>query len=185
MKNDSILGLAILGLLYAQPMSGYDLRKVFASTAMGSFSDSPGAIYPALARLEAQGRVRGAVKESAGLRQRKVYKLTAKGVAALKGWLKRPITRDDVVRHDEDVMLRFAFMDGVLGPDETVKFLRGLEREIAAYLPTLEQFLEAHASEMPQSGRLALECGMEEYATRLRWARSSAALYEQGKRKRR
>jgi DNA-binding PadR family transcriptional regulator len=185
MKNDSILGFAVLGLLSQQPMSGYDLRKIFASTAMGSFSDSPGAIYPALARLEAQGRVRGAVRESSGLRQRKIYKLTAKGVGALKGWLKRPITRDDVVRHDEDVMLRFAFMDQVLGPKQTLRFLREFEREIAAYLPTLQQFLEAHASEMPQSGRLALECGIGEYAMRLRWARSSAALYEQGRRNRR
>ena len=39
-------------------MSGYDLRKIFTTTAMGSFSDSPGAIYPALARLEANGLVR-------------------------------------------------------------------------------------------------------------------------------
>jgi hypothetical protein len=128
--------------------------------------------------------VRGVFEESAGMRRRRLYKLTAKGLAALKGWLKRPITRNDVSRNDEDVMLRFAFVDEVLGPAQTLRFLRELEQEIAAYLPTLKQFLKAHASEMPQSGRLALECGIEEYATRLRWARSSAALYEQGKRNR-
>lgn len=40
-------------------MSGYDLRKVFAETALGSYSSSPGAICPALARLEKQGLVIG------------------------------------------------------------------------------------------------------------------------------
>jgi DNA-binding PadR family transcriptional regulator len=47
----SILGYALLGLIHQKPSSGYDLRKTFTETAMGSFSNSPGAIYPALARL--------------------------------------------------------------------------------------------------------------------------------------
>ena len=60
-ENDSLLGFALLGLLEERPRSGYDLRKVFAQTAMGTFSDSPGAIYPALGRLEKRGLVRGTV----------------------------------------------------------------------------------------------------------------------------
>ena len=42
-------------------MSGYDLRKVFEETALGNYSSSPGAIYPALSRLEQQGIPRNAV----------------------------------------------------------------------------------------------------------------------------
>lgn len=183
MRDDSTLGFALMGLLQQQPMSGYDLRKLFASTALGTFSNSPGAIYPALARLEAQAKIRGAVKESSGLRKKKIYKLTAKGFAALKGWLKRPITQDEVVRHAQILMLRFALTDEVLGPDEAVRFLRGMEREIAGYVPALQEFFHAHASEMPLSGRLALEYGIGEYEKRLQWARSSAALYAQGREK--
>ena len=48
----SLLGYALLGLLHQKPSSGYALRRVFATTPMGTFSDSPGAIYPALGRLE-------------------------------------------------------------------------------------------------------------------------------------
>ena len=48
----SLLGFALLGLLHQKSASGYDLRKIFASTAMGTFSDSPGAIYPTLTMLE-------------------------------------------------------------------------------------------------------------------------------------
>ena len=39
----SPLELAIAGLLWQQARSGYDLLKVFAETAMGGFSSSPGA----------------------------------------------------------------------------------------------------------------------------------------------
>ena len=39
----SLLEFALLGLVHDhQPCCGYDLRKVFAETPMGSFSDSPG-----------------------------------------------------------------------------------------------------------------------------------------------
>jgi hypothetical protein len=43
------LGYALLGLLM-KPSSGYDLRKIFSSTSMKTYSGSPGAIYPALRR---------------------------------------------------------------------------------------------------------------------------------------
>ena len=181
-ENDSLLGFALLGLLYEQPQSGYDLRKVFASTAMGSFSDSPGAIYPALGRLEKRGLVRGTVEESTSLRKRRVFKVTAKGTAALKAWLKRPVTRDDVVRRIDELMLRFAFMDEALGGARTTDFLREYAEQLSEYIPSLKEFHKAQADKMRMSARLAFESGIEEYEVRLKWARSSLAVYEKGKR---
>lgn len=182
MDNDSQLGFALLGLVHEQPQSGYDLRKVFASTAMGSFSDSPGAIYPALARLEKRGFVRGDVEESTSLRKRRVFRITPKGLAAFKAWLKKPVTRDDVIRRLGELMLRFAFMELVLGAGHAAGFLRQFSEELSSYIPSLEQFLEANGKKMPLSARLALECGVMEYDARLKWAKSSLAIYEQRKR---
>jgi DNA-binding PadR family transcriptional regulator len=179
---DSPLELALLGLIQQKPMSGYDLRKVFASTAMGSFSDSPGAIYPALGRLEKRELVCGTVQESSSLRKRRVFKITAAGLAAFKAWLKRPLTRDDVVRRVGELMLRFAFMEPVLGTERSVIFLGEFGEEVAGYIRDLRAYLALHSGKMPQSARLALECGVQEYETRLKWAKSSLALYERGKR---
>lgn len=184
MENDSLLGNAILGLLRQQPMSGYDLRKVFATTAMGSFSDSPGAIYPALHRLEKRELVSGTDEESSSLRRRRVFSVTTAGLKALTGWLERPVTRDDIIRRMNDLMLRFAFMDGALGMERTVRFLNEIAAEIAAYLPELKQYLATHAEEMPLSGRLALEFGIEGYEAQLRWAKLSIVLYLEEERKR-
>ena len=180
-NNDSLLGFALLGLLLEKPKSGYDLRKFFATTAMGSFSDSPGAIYPALSRLERQGLARAIVETSTGLRKRRVFKVTAKGMDAFKGWLRRPVTQDDLIHHGQELMLRFAFMDQTLGADQAVLFLRGYVRELEGHIPSLKAYLDVTAETMPLSARLAFEFGVHQYEAGLRWGRNSIAKYEQRK----
>lgn len=173
----SLLGYALLGLLHQKPGSGYALRKTFATTPMGTFSDSPGAIYPALRRLERQGLVRGRVQQSAGLRRKQTFRLTPRGLAALGEWLKRPLTREDVVRGMNEVMLRFAFTDDVIGTTASIHLLRGLARELAAYVPTLRAYLRQHAAEMSLSGRLALESGTRAYEDLSHWAKDALESY--------
>jgi DNA-binding PadR family transcriptional regulator len=173
----SLLGYALLGLLHQRPRSGYALRRVFATTPMGTFSDSPGAIYPALRRLERQGLVRGRVESSAGLRQKQTFRLTMRGLAALEEWLARPLTRADVVRGMDDVMLRLAFMDEVMAPAASIRLLQSLARELAAYLPTLHAYLGEHRRQMPLSGRLALESGIRAYEDQSRWVRDALKAY--------
>jgi DNA-binding PadR family transcriptional regulator len=173
----SLLGYAILGLLHQRPSSGYALRKAFATTPMGTFSDSPGAIYPALRRLHRQGLVLGRVEASAGLRQKETFRLTARGLDALKEWLQRPLTRADVVRGMDDVMLRLAFTDEVISPAASFRLLQSLARELAAYLPTLHAYLDEHHRHMPLSGRLALESGIRAYEAQARWVGDALKAY--------
>ena len=174
----TLLGRALLGLLMEEPLSGYDIRRTFTQTPLATFSDSPGAIYPALARLETDGLIRGRVERSVGLRQRKVFQLTAAGQAAIESWLRTPVTRDAVVRDTDELMLRFSLMDRGLGKAASVKFLRALQDELRAYLPELTRYLDAHAREMPLSGRLALESGIRAYEAMLEWTRDALATYE-------
>ena len=174
----SLLGYALLGLLRQRPSSGYALRRIFATTPMGTFSDSPGAIYPALRRLERQGLVRGRVESSAGLRQKQTFRLAGPGLAALKEWLGRPLTSADVVRGMDDVMLRLAFMDEVMSPAASIRLLQSLARELAAYLPSLHAHLKEHRREMPLSGRLALESGIRAYEEQSRWVRDALEAYD-------
>src|ERR1700675_4910244 len=130
LRKIPLLGYALLGLLSEAPFSGYDVRKMFSSTPMGTFSDSPGTIYPALQRLEASGLIRGEIEPRGGLRRRKVFCPTAAGTRELKKWLGHPVTRDNVVRGMDELMLRFSFMDGVMGREASTKFLKSLEREL-------------------------------------------------------
>jgi len=181
MASDSMLGYAVLGLLHQEARSGYDLRKIFASTPMGSFSDSPGAIYPALQRLEKQGWVRGRLQPSSGRRRRRVFRPTASGRRAFRAWQTKAISADDIMHRVDELMLRFAFMDETAGPAQAARFLGNLTSELCSYLPSLRQYLKSHARQMPLSGRLALEKGVRDYEELLRWSRRALAKYAKKK----
>src|SRR5437867_13273548 len=124
MQNDSLLGYALLGLLQQEPRSGYDLRKIFAKSPMGMFSDSPGAIYPALQRLEKRGLVSSRVRASSGLRRRRLFRPTSSGKRAFRAWQTRTIARDDVIHRVDELMLRFSFMDETAGSTQAMRFLK-------------------------------------------------------------
>ena len=179
-----LLGRALLGLLQQGESSGYDIRRMFTQTPMGTFSDSPGAIYPALARLEAEGLIQGRIERRAGLRRRRIFRLTPAGASALERWLSAPVTRDDVVRGTEELMLRFGFIEMTLGAEAAVRFLQALQREVTSYIPELQRYLEATGTSMPRSGRLALEFGIQSYETLLRWSTRALATYEKPRKER-
>ena len=166
----SDLNLAILGLLSICPLSGYGLRKVFLTTAMGNFSASPGAIYPALRNLEAAGLVKGTVENARTLRPRRAFALTPEGRAALKGALSRPVTPEDVMRRMDNILLRFSFMDGLMPKEAILGFLCALRTETEAYIDVLEKEIRRDGPRMPFCGRAAAELGLEGYRMNARWA---------------
>ena len=172
------LGYALLGLLQPKPASGYDLRKIFSSTSMKTYSDSPGAIYPALRRLERQGLIRGSIEEGAGLRRRQVFRLTPKGLGELKRWIALPIERDDLTSGLKVVMLRFAFSERAIGPFASLEILKSIEAALGPHLRDLGEKLEQIRPVAPTSGRLALECGIRSYESLLQWTRDAITTYE-------
>jgi DNA-binding PadR family transcriptional regulator len=166
----STLSLAILGLIRQQPQTGYDIRKVFSTTPLGHFSSSPGAIYPALKRIEDAGWIRGKTRQGK-TRARVVYEITPRGLGVLTGHLSQPVTTDDILWRMDDLMLRFAFMDPVIGPEATLQFLRGLASLIDTHVLDLRRYLDGARDILPTCGRLAMESGIENYETNARWAR--------------
>ena len=180
-QSTTALGFALLGLLHQAPASGYDLRKFFVSTPMKSFSDSPGAIYPALRRLENRGLIRSQVQARAGLRQRRLFRVTPAGHAELKRWASLEITKTEIVSDLKELMLRFSFMDQVLGRDASARFLKSLIAELNAYVPTLRAYFDAMGDDIPLSGKLALESGILHYESTLQWAKKALVLYDRAK----
>lgn len=177
----ALLGHVLLGLLQQGPAAGYDLRKLFATTPLMTFSDSPGAIYPALRRLERQGFIKGAVEQGSGLRQRRVFRLTRAGVRELKRWLTLPVTRDDIVHRPDQLVARFGFMDDAVGPAGSVRLLQQLQRELTSYLPELRDYAERNGPGMPLSARLALDSGVRSHEALLEWSRAALATYRKAR----
>jgi DNA-binding PadR family transcriptional regulator len=181
MASDSLLGYALLGLLHQGPRSGYDLRKTFALTPMGHFSDSPGAIYPALRRLVRRGWIASSAAARGG-RRRRLFEPTAAGRKALAAWLELPATREEVVGGWDVLMLRLAFMSENDRPARLGRFLDSLDAALRGYLEELEAFLANEGKKLPLSARLAFESGIEGYRAQARWVVGAKA---QARRRRR
>ena len=176
----SLLSYALLGLIQQKPASGYDLRKVFTETPLASLSASPGAIYPALRRLEERKLVTGIV-EGSGLRQRKMLRVTAAGCDELKQWLKKPLAQSvaDAERADQVAeILRFAFFDNVLGEESTLQFLCAFEAGLKIHIPHLRKCLNQDGPKMALCARLALENGVLGYEAQLKWVSHAIHSYK-------
>lgn len=173
MNPGSLLEFALVGLLRQQPQSGYDLRKMFATTPMRHFSDSPGSIYPALRRLEARGWITSKA-ESGSARKRQVFRVTAAGKNAFLDWLITEITREDIVHRMDDLMLRFAFLGDCVDRDVTLKFVDELVSALEGYAKELREYYKNIGPGIQsETGKLAFESGIQSYEATLQWARSA------------
>ena len=178
-RGTTLLEHALLGLLYGKPSSGYDLRKIFATTSMGSFSDSPGAIYPALRRLEKRELVKSRPQADSG-RRRQIVSLTPKGMAELKTWIAKPVTPEEILGKLGEFMLRFAFSEPVLGAAAAVELLQGLENALRAVLSSLQEQMKTLKPVLPLSGSLALESGVRGHQSLLEWCEHAQRAYATG-----
>lgn len=176
MSRRPMLEYALLGLLAQQPMTGYGLRRVFASTPMGVFSDSPGSIYPALARLERDGLVRPAGQSGARAGSR-LLAPTRAGLSALRRWLSAEVTREDVARRIDELLLRFAFMERHLDAASVDRFLGELAGTVSAYVNELRAYARSAAGAPASTGRLALGHGIAAYRATAEWARHARAVW--------
>lgn len=172
-ENISQLGYSLLGLIAMQPSTGYELRKVFETTPMGRYSSSPGAIYPALKKLQAAGAVK--TREIMGKTSRAASQLsiTAKGTSTLEVWLRRIPTAEEVGRDLDGVLLRFSYLDILGDLDFSLRYLNALEALLEAHLRSVAKFRKGAEANMPLHGDLALALGESTLKAHLSWAKNA------------
>ena len=74
----------VLRLLHEREMYGYEIVKVVKERTGGRFEWKEGTLYPCLHRMEADGVVRSRWREAPSGKKRKYYRITRKGLSALK-----------------------------------------------------------------------------------------------------
>jgi DNA-binding PadR family transcriptional regulator len=164
------LEYALLGLISLAPMSGYDVHRAFDTTPLAHFSSSLGAIYPALRRLERRGLLKARLDRATEANPRRVFSITAAGEAALQAWVRRPVTREELIGTGRP-LLRFGLAGGRLTRTEAVTYLREWGRVLDAYLEELrghQAAMEAQPPVRPHS-MLALEHGIWGFECQRRW----------------
>jgi DNA-binding PadR family transcriptional regulator len=165
--NVTTLDALLLFLVTHKGQSGYDVRQLMQSTPLGLFSDSPGAIYPALARLEQRGLLASAAEREG--RRKRIYEHTDVGEAALAAWLVRPVDRDDVQRRSEELTLRFVMTAERLGRAAATAFLRDCIAVEAAHLAEIEAYRDGPGRDSSRASRQAVDLGVRLLRERLAW----------------
>jgi PadR family transcriptional regulator, regulatory protein AphA len=128
---------AILGLLSIAPMSGYDLFRAVEGSVGQFWPLSKSQVYAELPRLEGAGLVQATAVHQENLPDKRVFRLTEAGEAALDAWL-----ADD---EHEDAQFRMPFLLKTLfghrgQPADTAKLLQSVRDEAAARAGQYQEF---------------------------------------------
>ena len=156
------LGYAILGLLSREALSGYDLTGRMKGRVGYFWSAGHSQIYPELARLEDGGFVTYSVVEQRERPDKKVYEITAPGLAALKEWVVRP----PEPKPSRDELVLKAYSVWLADPEEAARLFRGEEsrhEEQLAHYEELEAWMQGEWGEelfRPDSPRFATHASL-------------------------
>lgn len=167
----------LLGMICAEPSSGYDLKRTFAATPMGVYQPSSGALYPALRRLERKGILRARtldLPEHDSRRLRRVYEPTREGRAAHASWVSARVDPATIAADLGLHLFRFVMMEPLLPRAEVLRFLESLRDALAAFVARLEQYTAA-TTFSDRHSPLALDHGIAIHRASLRWAEHAIA----------
>jgi len=174
----------LLGLIFMAPSTGYELKRRFATTPMGVYQPSSGALYPALGRLERRGLLRLEElrpPENRG-RPRRLYQPTEEGRQAHLAWVREPVGPRTVSQDLGLHLVRFVMMERVLPQDEVIAFLASLRDALAGFVATLEPAASSAGAGAGAAGtggnpyaELAVEHGLAVHRASLAWAEQAIA----------
>jgi DNA-binding PadR family transcriptional regulator len=177
----SVLSRALLGLIAAEPMSGYALARLFERTLARAWPARHPQIYPALAALQEQGLLR---ISDEGPRGRKTYAVTDAGVSEAQRWLRE--TAPDRTARNEAILR--VFLLWLLQAEEAIAYfddeIAEHRRRLASFEVTFDEDERQRAEHGTARGgiqmcaALALEWGLRyerAYTDWASWARARIA----------
>lgn len=173
---------ALLGFLTADPLTGYELHKLFKQSANHFWAADQSQIYRTLAELEASGMVKSTLQPQEGKPDRRTYKLLARGKREFEGWLASPLP-DDVNR--EPFLLRIFFADA-LGKQGVLALISERRESVAETLAgfaalqlELDPVIDAHRGDLRMHlSTFTLRNGTLHYQAELQWLDELTQLIE-------
>jgi DNA-binding PadR family transcriptional regulator len=131
---------AILGFLSWTPLTGYDLKKLFADSEVLPWSGNNNQIYRALVELHDEDLVTRDVQQQESRPARKVYGITEKGRAELRQWLH---SVPELPQLRDPFLIQLAWADQ-LSADELDTLLGTYEEELSVKLLMLRAENQRH-----------------------------------------
>lgn len=120
------INFAILGILSCQSVTGYDLKKIIQDSPFMHWSGNNNQIYKALLQLHDEGFVTNVVQHQESSPSKKIYTITAEGIAELKKWI---VSASEPPEFKRTFLIQLAWGD-VLSRDQLNELLLGYENEL-------------------------------------------------------
>lgn len=134
MLSRNTLRYIILGLLWAHPMSGYDIKQAFDRALASYWNAGNSQIYTTLKNLSQAGLVEAEVIVQTARPNRKVYSLTAAGEAELAHWLEEEVPE----RFTKDEFLTKLFFCGETSDEMALHHLHAHRASLRQQLDHME-----------------------------------------------
>jgi DNA-binding PadR family transcriptional regulator len=125
---------AILGLLSLNPLSGYDIKKMFEGSAALYWSGNNNQIYKTLVKLHEQALVTRETQIQDSSPAKKVYSISEKGLEELRRWVS---STPEVPQVRNSFLIQLAWADS-LTADELDNLLESYENELRMQLSMLD-----------------------------------------------
>jgi len=179
MAKDRKIDLVILGLLFHEDLTGYEIKKKIDGSIRFFWKGSFGSIYPSLSELLRQGQVEKAGEAPASGRGQIRYRITASGRETLKAWLEDSRASNEL-RYETMVKL---FFGGAADRKTALKTVGAFEAQVREDLATLQLYRRNLENVLQQEDHLyyylTVVFGIEVYEAYLSWCEKAAALLAQ------
>lgn len=168
---------AILGFLNYKPLTGYDLKKVFDSSARHFWYADQSQIYRTLAHLTERNLVEMEVVEQSERPDRKVYHITGSGQKELRDWLIGPFP---IQQPHSGPLVQIFFSGQLTNAELLVRFETAAQifrTMLAGYDQVPEQISDykgiVKSSREEYIGLLTLDLGKRTMQAQLEWAEAA------------
>ncbi|WP_251554192.1 PadR family transcriptional regulator [Neobacillus muris] len=148
----------ILGFLFEEPMSGYDIKQMMENSVSYFFDASFGAIYPALRKMEKEGLVEKQVIQQEGKPNKNLFAITEMGKRQFQNYLESPIN-PTVTR--SDLLIRI-FFGGFTTQEKITEWLlqeRDKKQEMYENLTKIDNL---YGQDMEHHKRFTLQFGIRQ-----------------------
>ncbi len=164
---------AILGLLSWKALSGYDLKKMIAESALYYWSGNNNQIYRSLIQLHTDGLVTQDVQQQEHLPARKIYAITPKGRERLREWV---LANPQSPEIHNTFLLQLAWTDR-LEDDELAELVDRYEQEVEYKMLMVQEQVKRDSGHPQRTTREAYLWDMigdnlvKSYQSQLDWIR--------------
>lgn len=169
MPKDRKIDMVILGLLFHEDLTGYDIKKRIDGAISFFWKGSFGSIYPSLSAMENSGLIGKCKTDGAGGREKILYRITAKGKRLLKDWISDEQASNDL---KYETLLKLYF-GGAQRPEISLHNVEVFESGIKADLELLKMYKANLEKQTDNTDHihylLTVMFGIETYGAYLKW----------------